>query len=52
MNRALCTFGAMDGSMKQPRRLQSLQPAHHHHDGTRPGANELLPMTRLRRSAL
>jgi hypothetical protein len=26
--------------MKLPRQLQSLQPAHHCHDGTRPGANE------------
>jgi len=34
-------FDVMDGSMKLPRQLQSLQPARHRrHDGTRPGANE------------
>lgn len=38
-NRAFCTFDVMDGSMKLPRQLQSLQPAHHRHVCTRPGAN-------------
>jgi hypothetical protein len=37
-NRAFCTFDVMDGSLKLPRQSQSPQPAHHHRDGTRPGA--------------
>lgn len=33
-------FDVMDGSLKLPRQVQSLQPVRHRHDGTRPGANE------------